>query len=328
MIWRSPRSFIVLLRGFSLRRRVAVSLALVRLILVPVIFLAVYYLFAMASIVDRIVSVDAPVATNAERASIEMLDARRAEANYFLLHDPDDIARNRESLRQLEQTIQTCRALQPEETPTFDDLEEQISIYRLSFNHAVDRLGESNLPPVESLRQVVRTYQKDLDEVLSKSSHESRTQMIEMLRARIESFDAEVSAKMEENDPQIRQASREMASASQRVVMLATDLESRGWQRVQRDHQRARGLLFRAEVVGGIVSAITLLVSIWISFTLPRQVVKPLTDLKEAVDHASAGNYEIMFDVKGEGEVVDLAASIRNLLAHVREKHDNGGTKT
>ena len=157
MVWRSPRSFIVLLQGFSLRRRVALSLALVRLILVPVIFLAVYYLFAMASIVDRIVNVDAPVATNAERASIEMLDARRAEANYFLLHDPDDIARNRESLRQLESTIQACRTLQPEEKPAFDDLEAQITFYRSSFNHAVERLGESNMPPIESLREVVRT---------------------------------------------------------------------------------------------------------------------------------------------------------------------------
>src|SRR5579863_5424807 len=114
MAWRTTGSFTVFLQGFSLRRRVAFSLALVRLILVPVILLAVYYLIAMASIVDRIVSVDAPVATAAERASIEMLDARRAEANYFLLHDPDDIARNRESLKQLEKTIQGCRRLQPE----------------------------------------------------------------------------------------------------------------------------------------------------------------------------------------------------------------------
>src|SRR5271163_2429349 len=150
MVWRSPRSFIVHLHGFSLRRRVALSLGLVRLILVPVIFLAVYYLIAMASIVDRIVSVDAPVATNAERASIEMLDARRAETNYFLLHDPDDIACNRESLRQLEKTVQACRTLQPEERPTFDELEVQIALYRLSFNHAVERLGESNMPPIES----------------------------------------------------------------------------------------------------------------------------------------------------------------------------------
>ena len=148
MVWRSRRSFIVLLQGFSLRRRVALSLALVRLILLPVIFIAVYYLFAMASIVDRIVSVDAPVARNAERAAVEMLDARRAETNYFLLHDPDDIARNREFLRQLTRTIQTCRKLQPEEKPALDNLEAQVAFYRSSFNHAVERLGESNLPPI------------------------------------------------------------------------------------------------------------------------------------------------------------------------------------
>ena len=320
MAWRSRRSFTVLLQGFSLRRRVAISLALVRLILVPVIFLAVYYLFAMAKIVDRIVNVDAPVATNAERASVEMLDARRAETNYFLLHDPDDIARNRESLRQLEKTVRACRPLQPEEKPTFDDLETEIAFYRLSFNHAVGRLGESNLPPIQSLRQVVRNYQKDLNDVLAHSTGESRTRMVDMLRARIESFDAEVAAKVEENDPEIRQTSRDLATSSQRIIKLSTDLEGRSWQRVQRDHARARALLIRAEVVGGIVSAITILVSIWVSFLLPRQVVRPLTDLKKAVDHAAAGNYEIELEVKGDGEVVELADSVRNLLAHVREK--------
>ena len=320
MAWRSPGSSTVLLKGFSLRRRVALSLALVRLILVPVIFLAVYYLFAMAKIVDRIVSIDAPVATNAERASTEMLDARRAEANYFLLHDPDDIARNRESLRRLEKIVQTCRPLEPEEKPTFDDLEAQMVFYRTSFSHAVERLGESNLPPIESLREIVQTYQKDLDDVLVNSPHESRARLIDMLRARIGSFDAEVSAQVEANDPEIRQTSRDLATASQRIINLSAELENRSWQRVQRDHDRARALLIRAEIVGGIVSVLTLLVSIWVSTWLPRQVVKPLTDLKAAVDHAAAGNYEIKVDVKGDGEVVELADSVRNLIAHVREK--------
>jgi nitrogen fixation/metabolism regulation signal transduction histidine kinase len=325
MVWRSRRSFIVLLQGFSLRRRVASSLALVRLILVPVIFTAVYYLFAMASIVDRIVNIDAPVARKAERASVEMLDARRAETNYFLLHDPDDIARNREALRQLEKTIQESRKLQPEERATFDDMEAQVTFYRSSFNHAVEQLGESNLPPIQSLREIVRTYQKDLDDVLKHSSGESRIRLIEMLRARIESFDTEVAAKVEENDPEIRQTSRDLATASQRIINLSIELESRGWRRVQKDHERARALLIRAEVIGGIISLITLLVSIWVSFVLPRQVVRPLTDLKQAVDHAAAGNYEIEFNVKGDGEVVELTDSVRNLIAHVREKHDDGG---
>ena len=45
------RSLKILAPGSSLRRRVAYSLAIVRLVLVPVIFLAVYYLFAMGLLV-------------------------------------------------------------------------------------------------------------------------------------------------------------------------------------------------------------------------------------------------------------------------------------
>jgi len=52
---------------------------------------------------------------------------------------------------------------------------------------------------------------------------------------------------------------------------------------------------------------------------LPKQVVKPLLSLKDAVDHAAAGNYEIEFDIQGEGEVVQLANSIRLLISHLRE---------
>ena len=67
------------------------------------------------------------------------------------------------------------------------------------------------------------------------------------------------------------------------------------------------------------MSVITFLVSVWISFVLPQQVVRPLISLKEAVDHAAAGNYEIEFEIQGAGEVAELANSIRNLIAHVRE---------
>jgi hypothetical protein len=86
--------------GGSLRRRVAFSLAVVRLFLVPVIFLAVYYLFGMGVIVDRIVNVDAPVTSLAVQASVQMLDARRAERSYFLLRDPQYLQANKDSSAQ------------------------------------------------------------------------------------------------------------------------------------------------------------------------------------------------------------------------------------
>jgi hypothetical protein len=69
---RLQKSFQVLAPGSSLRNGVAYSLAIVRLILVLVILLAVYFLFAMGQIVDRIVNVDAPAAKLAEQASVEI----------------------------------------------------------------------------------------------------------------------------------------------------------------------------------------------------------------------------------------------------------------
>src|SRR5580704_5681020 len=107
------KTFKILAPGNSLRRRVAYSLAIARLILVPVIFLAVYYLFEMGWIVDRIVNVDAPAATLAQRASIEMLEARRTERNYLLLHDPSYLAANRESLGKVRQIVYQIQDLEP-----------------------------------------------------------------------------------------------------------------------------------------------------------------------------------------------------------------------
>lgn len=113
MDWRHQRLPKVFARSKSMRRRIAYSLAIVRLILVPVILLAVYYLFRMGWIVDRIVSVDAAVAMQAERASIVMLDARRTERNDFLLHDPADLKANQQTVENLQKMVLSFRKIQP-----------------------------------------------------------------------------------------------------------------------------------------------------------------------------------------------------------------------
>ena len=311
-----------------MRRRVAVSLLLVRLILVPVIFLAFYYLIAMGRIVDRIVSVDAPVAALAERASLEMMDARRAEQNYFLLHDPEDVEANRESLSQLEQTITQARLLQPKEQPATDAMLRQLGFYRGRFQQAVQRGGATEPGSVEGLRRGVRAYQKGLDELLKRAPQQTRAELIEALRNRIGSFDAEIAATAEAVDPEARQTSQDLRTASQQIITMADGLEKRSWERVKHDHEDARLLVRRTEWVAGVVLALTILLSVWVSFILPRQVVKPLADLKEAVDHAAAGNYEIEFEVQGGGEVVQLANSVRNLIDHLREKEPDSRSLT
>jgi CHASE3 domain sensor protein len=327
VVSRGPRKpFTVFAGGTSLRWRVAYSLAIVRLILVPVILLAVYYLFAMTRIVDRIVSVDAPVATLAKSASSEMLDARRAEQNYFLLHDPSYLEANRQALSSLEQIIGSCAELQPREKPTVEKIEGQLKIYRGQFDQIVSHMGEPAQVPLERIQRAVRAYERDLNELMKHAATRSRGQLVEELRNRVGSFDAQIAATLGSDDPGVRQAALDLRTSSEEVLRLTGDVEKRSWERVQRNHEEAGALLRRAEWVLIIVSALTIILSVWVSFTLPRAVVRPLVDLKAAVDHAAAGNYEIGFDLQGEAEIVQLAESVRHLIAHVREKKSNSST--
>jgi methyl-accepting chemotaxis protein len=305
---------------------VAYSLAIVRLILVPVILLAIYYLFAMGRILDRIVSVYAPVATMAQRASIEMLDARRAEKNYFLLHNSEDLEANQQAVRQLEQVITSCATLQPDEKPTLDLMQAQLDLYKQRFQQVVSRMGQPVQTPLDRIQHVVQAYERDLNDLLKRARSYSRGELVEELRGRVGSFDAQITTTLATEDPELRQATNELRTSSDEILRLSGELEKRSWGRVQRSHEEAGVLIRRAEWVLIIVSSLTILLSVWVSLILPRRVVRPLMDLKAAVDHAAAGNYEVEFDLKGEAEVVQLAESVRNLIAHVRDKK-NGADK-
>lgn len=312
------RRFQVLAPGSSLRRRVAYSLAIVRVILVPVIVLAVYYLFQVGFIVDRIVSFDAPAATLAQQATIEMLDARRGERNYLLVYDPASLRATRESLGKVEQILSAIRDLNAADQGLTQEALDALHQYRRRFEAAVTAVRQPGQAPRERIDAVVMAYEKDLDNFLKSARRKTRAQLIEELRTRVASFDAQMSKTAQEGNPALGKITSELQDSGQSVLNLASQLEARSWGRIENDHRKAQRLISRAEWSLTIVSLITFLVSVWISFVLPQQVVKPLLSLKEAVDHAAAGNYEIDFDIQGEGEVVQLANSIRNLIAHVQ----------
>ena len=316
---RIRRSFRVLAPGSSLRRRVAYSLAVVRLILVPVIVLAVYYLFQIGFIVDRIVSYDAPAATLSQQATIEMLDARRAERNYLLLSDPGSLRAVRDSSEKIEQILTAIRDLNPGDQEITQQSLDALHRYRERFEAAAALVGKPGQAPADRINAVLNAYEHDLDNLLKNAPFKRRGQLIDELRNRVDSFDTQISKTVQEGNPALRQITFDLQTSGQEILDQAAQLEARNWRRIEDDHRKARRLISRAEWSLAIVSTITFLVSVWISFVLPRQVVKPLISLKEAVDHAAAGNYEIDFDIQGAGEVVDLANSIRNLIAHVRE---------
>jgi hypothetical protein len=167
------RSFQVLAPGASLRRRVAYSLAIVRLILVPVIVVAVYYLLQVGWLVDRIVSYDAPAATLAQQASIEMLQARHTERNYLLLYDPASLQANRESMQKMEQILTAIRDLHPSDQALTQQALDALHRYQQEFQAAVVAIGQPGQAPADRVDAVLITYEKDLDTLLKSTRYKT-----------------------------------------------------------------------------------------------------------------------------------------------------------
>jgi CHASE3 domain sensor protein len=248
---------------------VALSLAIARLILVPVIFLAVYYLFEMRWIVDRIVNVDAPAATLAQKASIEMLEARRAERNYLLLHDASYLAANRESLGKTKQIVRQIQELEPQEMEQTQKALGSLGIYEQRFGTAVSVIEQPGQGDADRIRSVVWAYEKDLDDLLRGARLKKRAQLIDELRNRVGSFDAQISETVQEGNPALRQVTADLQSSSQEVLGLLTELQTENWKLVESDHKEARRLMRSAEWALSIVSAMTLMFSLWVSVILP-----------------------------------------------------------
>jgi CHASE3 domain sensor protein len=320
MAWQIIKSLNAKWHAASLSRRIAYSLAIVRIILAPVIILAIYYLLSMGWIVDRIVNIDAPTATLAQQASIQMLEARRAERNYLLLSDPAYLEANRNSLSRLIQTFGGIKDLQPEERGTVRVALNQIEYYQKQFNAVVTSTGLHQVVTTERVRSALRDYEKNLDSLVRDAKREPRTRLLDQLRSQVASFDAEITDTVQTGNPVLRQATLDLEGSSAHIMQVASGIETRSWSRVQWDHDRARALIHRAEWVLTVVSVMTLVLSIWVSFVLPKQITKPLIALSRAVDDAAEGNYKADFDFQGEGEVIQLANSVRNLILHSKEK--------
>jgi CHASE3 domain sensor protein len=314
------KSFKIFAPGNSLQKRTAYSLAIVRLILVPVFFVAVYYLFRMSHIVDRIVNVDAPAATLAQQASIEVLEGRRDERNYLLLHDPSYLEMNRQALQRAQEDLDKIRNLEPDEQSEVETASRAVALYQQQLRDGISALGQPGQTRADRIQSVVTAYEGNLDELLRKPPRGNRAQLLEELRKRVDSFDSQIAETAQQYNPQLRSVTDDLHNSSEQIVQVASELQARNWNRIQNEHAEARRLIERAEWTLSIVSAITLLISIWVSYVLPRQVIKPLLKLKEAVDHAASGNYEIEFDVEGKGEIVDLAGSLRKMFAAIRQK--------
>jgi nitrogen fixation/metabolism regulation signal transduction histidine kinase len=204
--------------------------------------------------------------------------------------------------------------LAPDEQSATHAILKAVEQYEHHFGTAVSLLEKPGATTAQRVQDSVAAYETDLNNLLRHARRTGDAQLVREVQNQVQSFDAELAKILGQENPTLSVVTPELETASHQVLHMAAQVEAQRWQRVERDHREARRLLQNAEWVLSIVSAITFLLSVWISFVLPRQVVKPLVSLREAVDQAASGRDLIALELRGEGEIIDLGRSIDRLI--------------
>jgi hypothetical protein len=247
-----------------------------------------------------------------------MLEARRAERNYLLLRDETSVEKNHESVSKVSQSLEKIRDLQPKEDGPASMALDDLLLYQQRFAAAVTAVNQPGTAAADRIQAVVRAYETDLNDLLKGGRYNRREQLIEELRRRVGSFDTQITDTVQEGNPALEKISADLQDSSQSLLTATSEIETRNWDRVQQDHAQARHLIHQAEWALGSVSFFTFLFSVWVSFVLPRQVVKPLVRLKEAVDRVAENREGTELEISGAGEITQLAESIQHLILRLR----------
>jgi CHASE3 domain sensor protein len=140
-----------------------------------------------------------------------MLEARRAERNYLLLHDPMYLISNRETVQNVQQVLDSIQNLESDDHETLQKANEALTHYRQQFAEAVSVLDRPGQRQTDRVQAVVKAYEEDLDNLLKRSGRIKRARLIEELRQRVGSFDAQIFRTVEEGNPGLPQSPRSPA---------------------------------------------------------------------------------------------------------------------
>jgi len=111
-------------------------------------------------------------------------------------------------------------------------------------------------------------------------------------------------------NPALIQVTPDLRVSSQETLELTSDMEQQMGTRPNGPSE-ARQLIRRAEWALSIVSAATVLFSVWVSLILLGRSLNP-REPQRSVDHAATGNFEIDFELMGAAKSWNLLKASKN----------------
>jgi HAMP domain-containing protein len=309
----------------SMKGRIGLGIAASRLIFLPVITLAIFYISNMKSAATRIAYHEVKAARIADQAVQDIAEIRKSERDFLLLKDPIHLKEIDEKALRLLQQNENGLILDPSEQAKFARLRDQVEKY---LNH-IRSLSQTITPSSKITSypyfpKMLDSYQKLVDSMVgaaksSRTADEINRSIVEISNPDL-SFDRFVIKGLIESDPQRAILYQEMQFRGTQLETLARQISETHWKKVELEQTKIEELGDRATLLITITLVITLVVSFTFTWYLPRRVLHPLRQITQALRSASSGNYDVFLHLSAKDELGELVNEFHNLIEHMRDQ--------
>lgn len=307
----------------SLKGRIGLGITISRLIFLPVIFVAVYYIAGMVKTTNQIATVDARVALLAEQVGAEITELRRAEINYLLLKDPAVFKKLKERSQVIVAHIEDGLDLGSGEKSRFTRMKAAVKAYAAT----IEQISQSNesvqdTAILNQFAKSVHNYQKRIDALLAAAkkarSQEEISRSVDEISNEAMSFDHFIVQSVVASESNRARQLEELQSKGEEIDALAREIRENSWRKVEEERGYAEHLGNRATLLITITLAVTLVLSFAFTWYLPRKVLSPIREVTQALRKASNGNYDVFLRLSAKDELGELVNEFHNLVDHLK----------
>ncbi|MFC1485398.1 HAMP domain-containing protein [Candidatus Latescibacterota bacterium] len=317
------------LRRLSIRRKITIVILLSFILILPTALLSLHYQSRILQEITVIIEQDVTLGRYASDLSMIMLDIRRNERNYRLIGSSTERDAVESGFVQARDMLGHARDIaRQSDQPIIQNLLHHLALYEESFDLLTDHI--TTTPPEERIIQLesqleteLGDFQKRYHEIMGRletASPAERDSLIALVNDAMDaiSFERLVSSGVNgDNSAQPVYIQDNLNRSAQEFLGAAQVLAEQSWQNMH--EHRTESLSIEARATRNIIMVMifTGFLYLWMVTVMPRQIIKPITQLNALIKKAGEGDFRGHARQYSNDEIGDLASTYNNMLDRI-----------
>lgn len=321
------------LAGFSIRARIAFSILLAFVMILPVVALSLFYFSDLISTIHTITERDVRLGRMGDDLIFVMRDVARIERGYRVFGDENERKAIEGLIARADSIVRDARHIAPDsEHAIVTEIEHALARYRNGFSLLVF-YREENPPgvPGQASNAAMARRVDDLGTALAGiwgglkgASPVQRDSLLTETGHHLELFSLDVAGGMDASgrNGRITSIQRGLDTARSDFFRSAQRLSEASWRKMFDDGEEALRIDARAKRNIIFVLILTAIISFVMIIRLPGYIVKPITGLSAMLRKTAAGELSVFAPVLSRDEIANLAVSYNQAVARLRGYDD------